>query len=105
MYRRGSRDVARCFFDDLSSLLESTATFASPLIIVGDLNVHVDDVSDTNRNKLLDLLATPNLVQHVTTPTHVGQSREWVDGSWVMGQMGHENRMGHMGHGSLGVDP
>jgi len=33
------------------------------------------------------------------------QSREWVDGSWVMGQMGHENGMGHMGHGSLGVDP
>ena len=33
------------------------------------------------------------------------QSREWVDGSWVMGQMGHENRTGHMGHGSLGVDP
>ena len=23
-------------------------------------------------------------------------------GRWVMG---HENRMGHMGHGSLGVDP
>ena len=35
----------------------------------------------------------------------VQQSREWVDGSWVMGQMGHENRMGHVGHGSLGVDP
>ena len=35
----------------------------------------------------------------------LSQSREWVDGSWVMGQMGHENRMGHMGHGSLGVDP
>jgi len=32
------------------------------------------------------------------------QSREWVDGSWVMGQMGHENRMGHMGHGSQDVD-
>ena len=26
-------------------------------------------------------------------------------GSWVMGQMGHENGMGHMGHGSLGDDP
>ena len=26
---------------------------------------------------------------------------------WVMGHgsNGHENRMGHMGHGSLGVDP
>jgi len=22
-----------------------------------------------------------------------------------MGQMGHEKRMGHMGHGSLGLDP
>ena len=33
------------------------------------------------------------------------QSREWVDGSWAMGQMGHEIRMGHTGHGSLGVDP
>ena len=36
----------------------------------------------------------------------LGQSREWVDGSLVMGQMGrHKNRMGHMGHGSLGVEP
>jgi len=26
-------------------------------------------------------------------------------GRWVMGQMGHENGMGHMGHGSLGDDP
>ena len=26
-------------------------------------------------------------------------------GRWVMGQMGHENQMGHMGHRSLGVDP
>ena len=33
------------------------------------------------------------------------QSRKWVDGLWVMGQMGHENGMGHMGHGSLGDDP
>jgi len=26
-------------------------------------------------------------------------------GRWVMGQMGHKNWMGHMGHGSVGVDP
>jgi len=38
-------------------------------------------------------------------PPTSSQSREWVDGLWVMGQMGYENRMGHMGHGSLGVDP
>ena len=32
-------------------------------------------------------------------------STEQGMGRWVMGQMGHENRMGRMGHGSLGVDP
>jgi len=26
-------------------------------------------------------------------------------GRWVMGQMGHENGMGHIGHGSLCADP
>jgi len=26
-------------------------------------------------------------------------------GQYVMGQMGHENQIGHMGHGSLSVDP
>ena len=42
-------------------------------------------------------------VSHIN---HLRHSRAgWVAGSWVMGQMGHENRMGHMGHGSLGVDP
>ena len=43
------------------------------------------------------------------TPTVVSDGRcplpEQGMGRWVMGQMGHENRMGHMGHGSLGVDP
>ena len=34
-----------------------------------------------------------------------GTDPEQGMGRWVMGQMGHENRMGHMGHGSLGVDP
>jgi len=29
-----------------------------------------------------------------------GPEQEWVHGSWVMGQMGHENWMGHTGHGT-----
>ena len=33
------------------------------------------------------------------------QRSEQGMGRRVMGQMGHENRMGHMGHGSLDVDP
>jgi len=64
----------------------------------------------TDRRKLTNKLSLYGMFsfqfyrwnQYQVTPV---QSREWVDGSWVMGQMGHENRMGHTGHGSLGVDP
>ena len=45
-------------------------TYLTSLIILGDLNVHVDDISNLNTSKLLDVLATHNLVQHVTSPTH-----------------------------------
>jgi len=45
-------------------------TYSTSLIILSDLNVHIDDTSNPNTSKLLDVLATHNLVQHVTSPTH-----------------------------------
>jgi len=33
------------------------------------------------------------------------QSRQWVDGSWVSGSNGSLFWMGHVGHGSVHVDP
>jgi len=33
------------------------------------------------------------------------QSRQWVDGSWVSGSNGSLLGTGHMGHGSVRVDP
>ena len=47
----------------------------------------------------------PETLQAILIVLEGYQSREWVDGSWAMGQMGHENRMDHMGRGSLGVGP
>ena len=40
-------------------------------------------------------------------PGATDQSGPWVDGSWVMGQMGHVNRWVTwvMGHGSVTHDP
>jgi len=32
-------------------------------------------------------------------------SKQWVDGSWVNGSNGSVFWMGHMGHGSMHVDP
>ena len=38
-----------------------------PLLITGDINIHVDD---PDAIKFLDLLDSLGLVQHVKTPTH-----------------------------------
>ena len=40
------------------------------LLIVGDLNIHVDVPDDADAIKFLDLLECMRLTQHVITPTH-----------------------------------
>ena len=56
IYRLGSQAVTASFFDDLSAVLEWLATYACPVIICGDLNVHVDEPGDTNAARLHQLL-------------------------------------------------
>ena len=70
LYRPGSVTVTQSFFDDFGDLLEWLATFSAPLTIVGDFNIHVDDVMDVNARKLADILDSHSLVQHVRSPTH-----------------------------------
>ena len=45
-------------------------TYSSPLMIVGDFNIHVDDSTDTHAGKLLDVLTSHSLQQNVKSPTH-----------------------------------
>ena len=40
-----------------------------PAVLVGDFNIHYDDLSKAD--KLIDLLDTFGLIQHVKTPTHI----------------------------------
>ena len=70
VYRPGSCSVTQPFFDDFSDMLERLTTFSAPLIIVGDFNIHVDDATDMQAGKLIDLLSCHNLRQRVTSPTH-----------------------------------
>jgi len=69
--RPGSCSVTQSFFDDFSDLLERLSTFSAPLMIAGDFNIHVDDVTDVHAGKLTDILFCHSLRQHVTSPTHV----------------------------------
>jgi len=70
VYRRGSLTVTQPFFTDFCDLLERLAVYSSPLMIVGDFNIHVDDVTDANASKLSAALASHSLLQHVQSKTH-----------------------------------
>jgi hypothetical protein len=41
------------------------------VIITGDLNFHLDDPSDHNARKFLDILDEQGFVQHVVGATHI----------------------------------
>ena len=59
-----------CFMDEFSQLLESLSTASGKLIIIGDINIHWNDQSNSERKKLSDLLDMYNLCQHIDKPTH-----------------------------------
>ena len=62
---------ADIFFNEFPILIENLAALPGRLLVVGDFNFHLDNVS-TNRDAILflDLLDSTNLIQHVETPTH-----------------------------------
>ena len=69
IYRPGSVPASDTFFNDFDDILERVATYAN-LLIVGDVNIHLDDATDDRTVKFCRLLAVHNLQQHVSEPTH-----------------------------------
>ena len=58
------------FFDEFSVLLESIATQPGHVVLVGDLNFHVDVPNDRDANELKSKLFSYGLQQHVSGATH-----------------------------------
>ena len=54
-------------FTDHLTLLSSRSKY---VIILGDINMHIDNMEDHDAQMLLDLLEAFNLNQHVKIPTH-----------------------------------
>jgi len=69
VYRPGSVPASDTFFNDFADILKRVATYAN-LLIVGDVNIHLDDATDDHTAKFCRLLVVDNLQQHVTVPTH-----------------------------------
>ena len=59
------------FFSEFSDYLETVVLCKEHLLIGGDFNIHVDVPEDSDSIKLLDLLESFSLCQHVVGPTHI----------------------------------
>jgi len=73
IYRPVSRRVCSEFLTELSDVSECVATYAVPLIILDDINVHLDESDWTFTVAELavnNILSDFNLKQHVNGPKH-----------------------------------
>ena len=70
-YSDEHRVSTNVFFTEFSNYLESILLSKEQLPITGHFNIHVDFVDNPDSLKLLDLLESVGLRQHVTQPTHV----------------------------------
>ena len=55
------------FFNELTAVFEVIVPYSCPVVITGDLNIHLDINSDSNAAQLIELLG---FVQSVVGPTH-----------------------------------
>ena len=72
-----SQPITDKFFDEFRRLLEQLVTFRCPLVIVGDLNVHLEKADCTHTKRFNRLLKSFGLHQHVADPTH-NQGGFWM---------------------------
>ena len=59
------------FFAEFADYVESIVLCSEVLVILGDFNIHLDDSGDCDSIKLLDLIESFGLKQHVVEPTHI----------------------------------
>ena len=67
IYRPSSQVLSAKFFEELLGLFEIILLYKSSLVIVGDLNKHVDDLDDVHGKHFCDLLKSFGLLSQ---PTH-----------------------------------
>ena len=67
-----NKSIKTDFLCEFSSLLEYTTCITLPgfLLIVGDFNFDITNLQSRDSVKLIDLLDSRNLKQHVSHPTH-----------------------------------
>ena len=58
------------FLDEFSDHLDETVYSGGNLIVLRDFNFHVDDTSDADATKFIDMIESYNVALHVSVSTH-----------------------------------
>jgi hypothetical protein len=67
---RRNKMTTPMFLTEFSTLLESVVLISTPVALVGDFNIHVNDETDTDARAFLEVLESAGLKQLVDFPTH-----------------------------------
>ena len=67
------------FLDIFTECLVDIDASNTNLVILGDFNIHVDNVNNLNANIFLDKMPALGLEQHIKGPTHKSKSGNWLD--------------------------
>ena len=70
-YNQKNKFTNTQFFEEFSTFLQDRVTSSGDLLIVGDLNFHLDKKNDTSTRKLTELLESFNILQCVNTSTQM----------------------------------
>ena len=77
LYRPGLTSLTTAFYDELLIFLDQFALYNTQLVLVGDLNLPLEDSSLPETVEFVAVLKQFGLKQHVTKSTHV--SGGWLD--------------------------
>jgi len=77
VYRPGSSRPTPAFFNELATLLEQFALYNTQVVLVGDLNLHLEDPALLETSEFVTILRQFGLAQHVAEPTH--RAGGWLD--------------------------
>ena len=70
VYRPGSERVSDQFLEDFSQMLEELIVYSCHILVVGDVNIHLDKSDDVWTMKFNTIVDCFGLVQNISSPTH-----------------------------------
>ena len=62
--------AATMVFDEWDRFIDQHTIKPGPLIIMGDLNIHIDNTTNADSRRLINFVDTTGIVLHVREPTH-----------------------------------